>query len=543
MSLSQLSIKYRLIITSVVPLLFLIGFAFLSLKSLQGIESSAVSIYDSSVVPLRTLKTIADDYAVLIIDAVNKANTGIVTAEEAKENLEFAKGHIAKNWKIYKESELPEEELELAKEAEALFIPADKSVDDVIRKLGTMKGRVAYQLNDFDGPLYDTIDPISNKITELVEIQLNQASLERKTIADQYSSIQNLTVILNILVIIFMIAVNVFNYRAIQKSIKNLSGVLSDVSQNSNLTVKADTLCPYEISVMSVDLNDMLKQIHLIMTQINVASQNLKKTSDNIVAIGNDTADGIQDQLAKLDTIDVSINSLCDSAKEVSAHAENANNIASDALSEAEIGHEVVNESVESTQVLVQKVTEINNDIVTLSDEVESIESVISVINDIADQTNLLALNAAIEAARAGEKGRGFAVVADEVRTLANRTLNSTTEIRNSVQQVQQGTRKAVESIIESSRYANETGGKAQAASGVLNTIELAMKKINQGNKLIVTASSRQEDIIEETIKSLKNVHSSAQATSDQAEGLNKSSSDLLSLATDLRNMTGKFQV
>ncbi|MCM1180563.1 MAG: methyl-accepting chemotaxis protein [Clostridium sp.] len=63
----------------------------------------------------------------------------------------------------------------------------------------------------------------------------------------------------------------------------------------------------------------------------------------------------------------------------------------------------------------------------------------------IASQTNLLALNASIEAARAGEAGKGFAIVADQINVLATDSRNTAAQSSESQTKISD----SVSSIIE----------------------------------------------------------------------------------------------
>lgn len=74
-----------------------------------------------------------------------------------------------------------------------------------------------------------------------------------------------------------------------------------------------------------------------------------------------------------------------------------------------------------------------------LDADVEQIGSEVNFARDTSEQTNLLTLNIAIKAFRAGEQGRGFAAVANEIRMLTTRTQQSTNEIRQVIDTLQQG--------------------------------------------------------------------------------------------------------
>ena len=144
-----------------------------------------------------------------------------------------------------------------------------------------------------------------------------------------------------------------------------------------------------------------------------------------------------------MNQVAAAVNQMSATAQEVARNAEQASASTQEADEQGSNAKVVTVEAMCAIDNLAQNVGDATRVINELEAESANIGQVLEVINGIAEQTNLLALNAAIEAARAGEQGRGFAVVADEVRTLARKTQQSTQEIQEMIEKLQDGARSA----------------------------------------------------------------------------------------------------
>ncbi|TLS77984.1 HAMP domain-containing protein [Mariprofundus erugo] len=114
----------------------------------------------------------------------------------------------------------------------------------------------------------------------------------------------------------------------------------------------------------------------------------------------------------------------------------------------------------------------------------EKIGSIVQIISGIAEKTNLLALNANIEAARAGAAGRGFSVVASEVKELANQTARATSEITDLINQVQQQSEYATQSIDSIADVITQTNSVSQEVSLMMAEQSEAAREISHGARL-----------------------------------------------------------
>jgi methyl-accepting chemotaxis protein len=154
---------------------------------------------------------------------------------------------------------------------------------------------------------------------------------------------------------------------------------------------------------------------------------------------------------------------------EVAATVEELRATAGSIADHARAGSGSIDQTSETMREMQNQVQTISERSLALGERSQKIGEVLALITDIGQQTNLLALNAAIEAARAGEAGKGFAVVAAEVRKLAERSIQSTDEIREIVIATQDETNATILATEQGAKRAREVGELMGSTSDVLD--------------------------------------------------------------------------
>jgi methyl-accepting chemotaxis protein len=167
------SIKARIIsiFVAVVISTTLIGYS--GVKGLETTNDVTKTIYEDRVIPLKQLKIVADMYAVNIVDTSHKVRNGNLTWAEGEENVKTALLEVDKQWKAYTSTYLVPEEKKLIAESEPLFANANKATENL---QNILRAHDEEALKTFTtSQLYPAIDPLSNKISELTELQTTVA--------------------------------------------------------------------------------------------------------------------------------------------------------------------------------------------------------------------------------------------------------------------------------------------------------------------------------------------------------------------------------
>lgn len=345
--------------------------------------------------------------------------------------------------------------------------------------------------------------------------------------------------ILSVLVIFaYLIAIN------ITKKIANVSTSLDDmVSGEGDLTKRIPQTGADEISEMVNLFNQFVAQLQELIADIFNKCEQMNTATNAMQTSIKTTSEGATKQQQITINVVTSMELMLQKLKFVSSSVEAAQTASTEATSISANGSDVVTTAIDSIHELSNEVSSTSEIIEQLGKDSDNIQTVITMIGDIADQTNLLALNAAIEAARAGEQGRGFAVVADEVRALSLRTADCTHEIRDIVTKLKDRAHESVEAMNTGRELSMQSVGNTKNAGESFAEIREAIVQINDTNEAITEATDIQNTLIKQINDQMLEVTRVTIETAQNAESTSNTSNDMAEIASELRNVVGRFKV
>ncbi len=168
--------------------------------------------------------------------------------------------------------------------------------------------------------------------------------------------------------------------------------------------------------------------------------QQLVAQMQSLQATKNQTQQWMLAQQQVGQTLSSSLARMQQTTQDMQQLLERGGNQISGSLAHAQQGQQTIMQMRQTMMTFSTELSAIQKAVAKLVVDGQSVGQVLKAIQGISEQISMLSLNAAIEAARAGEYGRGFAVVADEVRKLANKTQESTDEIKHIVDNIQSAT-------------------------------------------------------------------------------------------------------
>ncbi|WP_082711350.1 methyl-accepting chemotaxis protein [Methylobacterium indicum] len=527
---------------------------FASIVTIAGIGWYASSLanrdmngmYRDRVVPLRDLKIIADLYAVNIVDTAHKVRNGNISWPAGTASVREAQTRIAETWQAYMLTTMDEAERRLAGAARLSMEAANGSVSDL---QAILRANDQAALDAFVRTrLYQAIDPVSEQVAKLVDLQIAEAG----ELYDGFAAAYRLNQTIGTGIVLGGLAAAIF---ALATTLRGVLAPLAAITSAMRHLAAGDAARPVpglgrkdEVGSMAASVQvfkDNLIRSRQIEEESALArasaEEQRRATMREMAGRFEEAVGGVVDRVsssaaqlqATAQAMAAAAQTSGRSTTAAAAAAQASDNVGTVSVAAEELGASIqeigrqVHNAAGLAQGAVREADQTSRLVEALGTTSVRIGDMVGLISSIASQTNLLALNATIEAARAGEAGRGFAVVAAEVKELATQTARAAQEIVGQIGEIR--------------------GVTAQAASAI-GTIGDRIREVDAGATAIAAAVEEQSAATQEIVRNVVEASAGAGVVTSNivelahaSEESGAAAAQLLASASDLSRQSSQL--
>lgn len=280
-------------------------------------------------------------------------------------------------------------------------------------------------------------------------------------------------------------------------------------------------------SSMIVNLREQIERITEGVNVLSSSSSEIMAMVSQLASSSAETATSVSETTSTVEEVRQTVELSNQKANEVADSAQKTSMISQD-------GKSSVQETIEGMIKIKEQMESIAGIVIQLSEKSHTIGEIAATVNELSEQSNLLAVNAAIEAAKAGEQGKGFTIVAQEIKNLAERSKESTIQIRTILSDIQKGISNAVMATEQGRKVIDDGLELSSTASEVITALAASVEEASQA-ALQISASSQQQLIgIDQITYAMENINEASAQNSGSIKQTEES-------VTELNNLGGKL--
>jgi len=185
--------------------------------------------------------------------------------------------------------------------------------------------------------------------------------------------------------------------RRVTRPLDQVVLAMTDVAQGEgDLTKRLNSKGVMELAQLTRQFNVFVEKVQHLIQQVKIATDSMLVAVEASSKSANKTDSSTSQQQGEIEQIATAVNEMTDSIQAISEHATGAAKAATKADTDTVQGNSIVSNTVQSINLLAQKVDSTYSVMKTLAQDADEVGQVLDVIQSVAEQTNLLALNAAI---------------------------------------------------------------------------------------------------------------------------------------------------
>ena len=260
--------------------------------------------------------------------------------------------------------------------------------------------------------------------------------------------------------------------------------------------------------LMQINLRNQIEEITEGVNVLSSSSSEIMAMISQLASGSSETATSVSETTSTIEEVKQTTDVSNQKATEVADSSKKISMVSQD-------GRKSVQETIEGMNKIKQQMESIADIVIQLSEKSHTIGEIATTVNDLAEQSNLLAVNASIEAAKAGEQGKGFTVVAQEIKNLAERSKESTVQIRTILADIQKEISSAVMATEQGGRVINEALDLSSTASEVITTLAASVEQAAQASIQIAASSQQQLVGMDQITSAMENIKEASVQTTN----------------------------